>query len=175
MPKPASPTTVNQVAVALGSNLSSRFGDPTANLHEALRRIADLDATRVIAVSSFHTTDPVDYLDQPRFMNAAAQLETTLPAADLLNRLLAIEHAMGRNRETVPSKGPRVIDLDLLLYADSVMSTLELTLPHPAMHQRAFVLAPLVEIAPAMQHPKLRRSMVELLAELRTDPVTDLD
>jgi 2-amino-4-hydroxy-6-hydroxymethyldihydropteridine diphosphokinase len=169
MPKPAPSAAVNQVAIALGSNLSSQFGDPTANLHEALRRIADLDATTVIKVSGFHTTDPVGYLDQPRFVNAVALLETTLPATELLRGLLAIEHAMGRDRAIVPSKGPRIIDLDLLLYADSVMTTPELTLPHPAMHERNFVLAPLAEIAPAMQHPVLHRSISELLAELHAE------
>jgi 2-amino-4-hydroxy-6-hydroxymethyldihydropteridine diphosphokinase len=166
MPKPAPPATIRKVAIALGSNLSSRFGDPAANLHEALRRVADLDATKVVAVSNFHTTDPVGYLDQPRFVNAAALLETTLPAADLLHRLLAIEHEMGRDRTFAPANGPRIIDLDLLLYADSVISTPALTLPHPAMHERAFVLAPLAEIAPEMQHPTLHRSIAELFANL---------
>lgn len=151
-------------AIALGSNLSSALGDPTANLHEAVRQLDALG--RVTAVSSFHATDPVGYLDQPCFVNAAALLETQLAPLDLLRSLLAIEHAMGRDRTNAPPKGPRVIDLDLVLYADIEMSTPELTLPHPAMHQRAFVLAPLAEIAPTMQHPKLHHSITELLALL---------
>jgi 2-amino-4-hydroxy-6-hydroxymethyldihydropteridine diphosphokinase len=166
MPKPVSPTTGHQVAIALGSNLSSRFGDPAANLFEALRRVAELEATTVVAVSSFHTTDPVGYLEQPRFVNAAALLKTTLPAAGILHRLLAIEHIMGRDRTIAAPKGPRIIDLDLLLYADKVIRTPELTLPHPAMHERAFVLSPLAEIAPAMQHPTLKSSIAELLVSL---------
>ena len=160
-PQPsASPTA----AIALGSNLSSAFGDPAANLYEAIRRLGELG--RVTSVSSFYATDPVGYLDQPQFLNAAALLETTLPPLDLLRSLLAIEHGMGRDRTNAPPKGPRIIDLDLLLYADTVMITAELTLPHPAMHQRTFVLAPLAEIAPTMQHPTLHRSIAELLAHL---------
>jgi 2-amino-4-hydroxy-6-hydroxymethyldihydropteridine diphosphokinase len=152
-------------AIALGSNLASPFGDPAANLHEALRRIRTLGDIR--AVSAFHATDPVGYLNQPRFLNAAALLETSLPPLDLLHSLLAFEHAMGRDRANAPPKGPRIIDLDLLLYGNTIMQTEELTLPHPAMHQRAFVLAPLTEIAPAMQHPTLHRTIVQLLQELR--------
>lgn len=148
-------------AVALGSNLPSPFGDRTANLKEAVRRLEALG--RVIAVSSFHDTDPVGYEDQPRFLNAAALLETELLPFDLLRGLLAIEHAMGRDRENAPPKGPRVIDLDLLLFGDVVLQTSELTLPHPAMHERRFVLAPLAEIAPEMQHPVLHSSIARLL------------
>ncbi|AEU34402.1 2-amino-4-hydroxy-6-hydroxymethyldihydropteridine diphosphokinase [Granulicella mallensis] len=151
-------------AIALGSNLPSPFGDRAANLQEALRRLEALG--RVTAVSSFHDTDPVGYEDQPRFLNAAALLETELSPIDLLHGLLAIEHAMGRNRENAPPKGPRVIDLDLLLSGDVVLQTPELTLPHPAMHERRFVLAPLAEIAPEMQHPERHRNIAELLADL---------
>ncbi len=151
-------------AIALGSNLASSFGPPEANLHEAIRRLAALG--HVSAVSSFHVTDPVGYLDQPRFTNAAALIETALAPLDLLRALLSIEQAMGRDRTNTPAKGPRVIDLDLLLYDDVVMATRELTLPHPAMHERTFVLAPLAEIAPQWVHPVLLRTVVELLGEL---------
>jgi 2-amino-4-hydroxy-6-hydroxymethyldihydropteridine diphosphokinase len=151
-------------AIALGSNLPSSFGDRAANLQEALRRLEALG--RVTAVSSFHDTDPVGYEDQPRFLNAAALLETELSPIDLLRGLLAIEHTMGRDRENAPPKGPRVIDLDLLLFGDVVLQTHELTLPHPAMHERRFVLAPLAEIAPEMEHPERHRNIVELLADL---------
>jgi len=159
------PEPLVTAAIALGSNLPSAFGRPDENLHEALRRMAALG--RVTAVSSFHTTEPVGYVDQPKFVNAAALLETSLAPLDLLHGLLAIEHAMGRDRATVPAKGPRMIDLDLLLYGQTVMQSAELTLPHQAMHERAFVLAPLAEIAPEMVHPGLGKSVAEMLELLR--------
>jgi 2-amino-4-hydroxy-6-hydroxymethyldihydropteridine diphosphokinase len=149
-------------AIALGSNLPSTFGSRADNLHEALRRLATLGTVK--AVSSFHTTAPVGYLDQPQFVNAAALLETQLSPLELLHGLLAIEHAMGRDRASAPPKGPRIIDLDLLLYDDVVLTTPELTLPHPAMHERAFVLAPLAEIAGELWHPVSNASVGELLA-----------
>jgi 2-amino-4-hydroxy-6-hydroxymethyldihydropteridine diphosphokinase len=158
------PETLHTAAIALGSNLSSQFGDPADNLHEALRRLALFG--HVTAVSSFHTTEPVGYLNQPHFVNAAALLQTSLLPLDLLHGLLAIEHAMGRDRANAPPKGPRVIDLDLLLYADTTLETPDLTLPHPAMHERAFVLAPLSEIAPRWIHPRLHRDMSSLFADL---------
>jgi len=151
-------------AIALGSNLSSRFGEPVANLREAVLRLGDLG--RVTAVSSFYATEPVGYLDQPMFTNAAALIETELSPLTLLRRLLAIEHAMGRDRENAPPKGPRVIDLDLLLYGAEVLADPDLTLPHPAMHERRFVLEPLAEIAPEWVHPTLQKTIAKLFDEL---------
>jgi len=156
-------------AIALGSNLPSPYGPPDANLREALSRLASLG--HITAISTFHATDPVGYLDQPRFLNAAALLDTNLAPLDLLHSLLALEHAMGRNRSTAPPKGPRIIDLDLLLYINNsgqpeILSTPELTLPHPALHERRFVLAPLAEIAPNLQHPVLHSTIADLLLHL---------
>jgi 2-amino-4-hydroxy-6-hydroxymethyldihydropteridine diphosphokinase len=141
----------NLAAIALGSNLESRFGDREANLRDAIRRTEALGEVR--AVSSFYDTEPVGYLEQPRFLNGALVLETELEPVALMRGLLSVERAMGREREGAVAKGPRVIDLDLILYGDAVMSTDELTLPHPEMQARRFVLEPLVEIAPEWVHP----------------------
>ena len=157
-------------AVALGSNLPSQWGSPAEALQEAVRRLESLG--EVSAVSGFRDTEPVGYTDQPCFVNAAALLHTRLEPLALLHGLLAIEAAMGRVRaEDQPAKGPRIVDLDLLLYFDqqgagAVFERPELHLPHPAMHLRRFVLEPLAEIAPSMQHPVFRVSVAELLDEL---------
>ena len=149
-------------AIALGSNLASEWGDREANLREAVRRVGALGQLR--AVSSFHDTAPVGLTDQPRFLNGAMLLETELEPLDLMRALLAIERAMGRNRATAPAKGPRIIDLDLLLMGDVVMRAPELTLPHPAMASRRFVLEPLAEIAPEMADPDSGTTVATMLA-----------
>jgi 2-amino-4-hydroxy-6-hydroxymethyldihydropteridine diphosphokinase len=151
-------------AIALGSNLESRFGDRRANLLEAVERIRALGKVR--AVSSFYDTEPVGYLAQPRFLNAALLLMTELSPVELMRELLAVERAMGRERAGVITKGPRVVDLDLLLYGGVVMATEELELPHPAMQERRFVLEPLTEIAPEMVHPVLGVTVREMLERL---------
>jgi 2-amino-4-hydroxy-6-hydroxymethyldihydropteridine diphosphokinase len=151
-------------AIALGSNLASQWGDRTANLREAIRRVGLLG--EVQAVSSFFDTAPVGYTEQPRFLNGAMLLETELEPEALMRGLLAIERAMGRDRAAAMPKGPRVIDLDLLLMGDVVLTIADLTLPHPAMAARRFVLEPLAEIAPAMVDPRSGLTIRELLTRL---------
>lgn len=162
-----------RAAIGLGSNLPSRFGEPSDNLHEAVRRLGRVSTVRHL--SSFRSTQPVGYLQQPHFTNAAALLETDLSPFDLLAALLQIEREMGRVRPTdLPPKGPRIIDLDLLLYESEgtslVLHTPELVLPHPEMHRRAFVLQPLAEIAPELIHPTLGQSLRSLWQALENVP-----
>jgi 2-amino-4-hydroxy-6-hydroxymethyldihydropteridine diphosphokinase len=135
--------------IGLGSNL----GDREATLREALRRLGELDGIAVVAVSSFSETDPVGKVDQPRFVNAAAELETSLQPHDLLDRLLEVERALGRDRAQEERWGPRTVDLDLLLYGDETVEEPGLEVPHPRLAQRAFVLEPLLELDSELRLP----------------------
>ena len=135
--------------VALGSNLGDREG----TLRSALDALAAEPGIDVVAVSRFYDTEPVGFVDQPRFLNGAAALETELPARELLERLLAVELRFGRSREDVPPQGPRTIDLDLLLYGDAEIDEPGLRVPHPRLHERRFVLQPLADLDPALEVP----------------------
>jgi 2-amino-4-hydroxy-6-hydroxymethyldihydropteridine diphosphokinase len=150
--------------IGLGANLPSPAGSPRQTLAAALAALGGLGI--VSARSSFYETAPVGYTAQPSFLNAVAQLETELAPEPLLAALLAIEQRFGRDRASSPCKGPRTLDLDLLLFDDAILSTPTLTLPHPELAGRRFVLAPLAEIAPTLRHPILGKNPVELLALL---------
>lgn len=128
--------------------MPSRWGAPADAIRFALARLDAVRSCRVLAVSSIHVTDPVGRVDQPRFSNAAATVSTTLAPRELLDTLLSIELEMGRDRASSRRWGPRVIDLDLLLYGDQIIDEPGLTVPHPRMLERRFVLEPLSEIAP---------------------------
>ena len=144
--------------ISLGSNL----GDRASNLEHAIGKLASLG--RIVAHSAIYETEPVDVTSQPWFLNCVIALDTELTASELLSNLLSIERAMGRIR-SIP-KSARIIDLDILLYGDSVIDTTDLTVPHPAMHSRRFVLAPLNEIAPDAVHPLRHKTVAQLCAEL---------
>jgi 2-amino-4-hydroxy-6-hydroxymethyldihydropteridine diphosphokinase len=156
----AKPSSGRIAYIGLGSNL----GDRAKYLSDA---IADLAALGTVgAVSSFYETSPVGNLAQPEFLNAVAELRTELSPEDLMAELLRIERCHGRDRENATPKGPRTLDLDLLACDDLVIDTALLTLPHPALAERAFVLVPLAEVAPQWRHPVRGKSAAQFLAEL---------
>jgi 2-amino-4-hydroxy-6-hydroxymethyldihydropteridine diphosphokinase len=133
--------------VALGANI----GEPRRQLEAAIEELEALPETRLVRTSSFYRSVPVGYAEQPDFLNAVVQLDTGLPPEGLLDRLQEIEHRHGRER---PFPGaPRTLDLDLLLYGEQVVATPRLTLPHARMHERAFVLQPLLELDPGISLP----------------------
>jgi 2-amino-4-hydroxy-6-hydroxymethyldihydropteridine diphosphokinase len=154
---------VTRAFVGLGSNL----GDREATILRALARLQDEPELRLVRVSSLRETEPVGYVDQPQFLNGVAELETGLPARDLLTRLLAIERELGRTRGEGPTLGPRTIDLDLLLYGEETIAEAGLQVPHPRMHERRFALEPLAELDPSAVIPG-RGQVQTLLAELES-------
>jgi 2-amino-4-hydroxy-6-hydroxymethyldihydropteridine diphosphokinase len=139
-------------------SLGSNVGERQENLERAIAHLAAWG--EVVAVSSFYETEPVERTDQPWFVNCVVALETELMPKQLLAKLLAIEKSMGRKR--APGKGPRLIDMDIVLFGNAVVDTPELAIPHPAMHERRFVLEPLAEIAPEARHPVFKRTVREL-------------
>ncbi len=160
------------VFVALGSNLDH----PVMHVQGALRDIDELPETALVKVSSLYETVPVGIKDQPVFVNAVAQVATLLSPHDFLARLHAIEAQHGRNRNSISEEknGPRTLDLDILIFNDAQIEERGLTVPHPRMHERAFVLVPLVEIAPAIIIPG-KGVAKEFLAALDRTGVTELE
>lgn len=135
--------------VGLGSNLGDREG----TLRAAVGRLRSLSTTRVVGVSTLRNTEPVGYVDQPRFLNGVVELETELSARRLLGVLLELERDFGRDRSVSPPRGPRTLDLDLLLYGREEIEEPGLEVPHPRLHERRFVLEPLAELDPALEVP----------------------
>jgi 2-amino-4-hydroxy-6-hydroxymethyldihydropteridine diphosphokinase len=152
---------MSRAYVALGANL----GDREATIRAALAELDLVPGVQIVAVSALRETDPVGYLDQPRFLNGAAALETTLAPRELLDVLLAVERRFGRTREGVPAQGPRTLDLDLLVYGSVEIAEPGLTIPHPRLHERRFVLEPLSELDPSLEVPG-KGKIQSLLAEL---------
>lgn len=161
--------TATTVFLGLGTNM----GERAANLAEAVRRLSAL--VHVEASSSVYASEPVGYTDQPEFWNMVVRCSTDLPARQLMSELIAIESAMGRRRTF--RNAPRIIDIDILLYDDVSLANGELELPHPRMQQRAFVLRPLLEIAPDLVEPRTRERYADILQRQnlgRADVVGDL-
>ncbi len=153
------------VFISIGSNLGSKH----ENCLAGIKRVDLLPDTRVVSVSSFYKTEPVDFLDQDWFVNGALKIETRLDPAALLTALKAIEQELGQFEKSVRF-GPRILDLDIILFDQKILDTDHLTIPHPRMHKRCFVLRPLCDIGANSVHPVIGRSTKELLMEIENDP-----
>lgn len=151
----------HRVYLSVGSNL----GDKEANCRKALAELHKRGIATVTQESGYYRTDPMDYLDQDWFVNAVAEIETSLDPESLLEQLQSVQSDLGTTHKDVRF-GPRIIDLDILLYDDEIIQTPELIVPHERMHERAFVLVPLCDIAPGVNHPVLNLTMAELLSDL---------
>jgi 2-amino-4-hydroxy-6-hydroxymethyldihydropteridine diphosphokinase len=157
--------------IGLGSNI-----EPEANLRAAVALLAASPGVRVTALSPVYRTPPWGPVSQAHFLNAAAALETALAPEVLLDALLGIETQRGRDRSLGAVRwGPRTLDLDLLLYGDAVLDTARLTVPHPRLAERAFALRPLCDLAPALHHPVLGRTLRELLAQVDAGDIVRTD
>ncbi|HWA95171.1 MAG TPA: 2-amino-4-hydroxy-6-hydroxymethyldihydropteridine diphosphokinase [Terracidiphilus sp.] len=159
--------------IALGANLPSSAGEPIDTLAVAVERIGELGL--LTARSSLYSTAPVGFAAQPRFLNAVVALQTTLPPHQLLEALRKIEIEFGRDRRLYIPNGPRSLDLDILLLNDVCVGEADLTIPHPRLPDRIFVLVPLYEIAARVVDPRSRRTIAELLSALHQTRDLDID
>ena len=152
----------HQAYIGFGSNLGNRL----ENCRKAITALAELPSCGLTETSSFYESSPVGLVEQPSFINGVVRLETTRDAHWLLQQMLDIENVLGRVRSL--KWGPRTIDLDLLFFDDLIIESPELSLPHPLLHERLFVLKPLHEIAPEFRHPRLEKTVGELLNNLKS-------
>jgi 2-amino-4-hydroxy-6-hydroxymethyldihydropteridine diphosphokinase len=149
------------VYLSVGSNLGAKLD----NCRQGIAALTADPQTELLAQSPYYTTEPVDYPDQDWFVNGVVKIATALPPMDLLERLLSIQKNAGRTTDKIRF-GPRILDLDILLYDDLVMQSAQLLLPHPRMHKRRFVLQPICDINPTIVHPTLGRTVADLLGDL---------
>jgi len=156
--------TVHRAWISVGSNM----GDKEGNCLAGIAALTESGRSKILITSRFFRTSPVDYTDQEWFVNGVVMIATTLSPSDLLDELLAIQRRMGRKADAIRF-GPRVLDLDILLYDDLVLRTGNITIPHPRMHKRAFVLKPICDIDPAVIHPVLGETVARLLERLDGD------
>ena len=161
MPTTRKPPALHIAYIGIGSNM----GDKAANCRRALAAMRQSGVAEQLRVSPFYKTAPVDYLEQEWFVNAVAEIGTRLPPLKLLAALQAIQHKAGRVCDAIRF-GPRVLDLDILLYDDLCIDEESLVVPHPRMHKRRFVLQPICDMNPSIVHPVLGRSMAVLLEAL---------
>ncbi len=153
--------------LGIGSNLGKR----KKNIQKAVHLLANTSGIKVEKISSLYESEPVGWKNQPWFINGVIKIKTTFPAEKLLNRLLEIEKFFGRKRSKTNRGGPRIIDLDLLLYGKEIIKIPgRLQVPHPEMEKRKFVLLPLNEINPRIYHPKLKKTVHQLLSKIKNNP-----